>query len=170
MSINGFADLLGLREWPRQLDIAQTTTAWSQDEQWMSMRDEIDGLLFSRFIQAEKIIVRRLVFLEPPLGVDSVVADEHRRWVAGLVRDLYHLDMPERGKDAPYRVRQLIRDPDPVQSPRLDDGWSGDQNGPWSQAFEALWSALGSIENNVLPPDFPVGPVADRDPRWYLWH
>jgi len=171
MSSGDFAELMGLREWPQRLDIAQTATAWAQDSQSMAIRDELDASVFSRFIQAEDLIVRRLVFLEPPSDVPSIVADEHRRWVGGLVRDLYQLDMPDNGRDAPYRVRQLIRSAHPSESPpSLDDGWGVSKGGRWSEAFEELWSTLGAIENNVLPSDFPVGPPADRDPRWYLWH
>jgi hypothetical protein len=170
MTIDEFAELTCCGELPKRLDVVQTAPAWSQNERWMSIRDKLDAMIFSQFMRGRTLSVRRIVFLEPPPGLAERVAEEHRGWVRGLVRDLYQLDMPDRGKKGEYRIRQLIREPHPAESPDLKDGWSDGEGGAWSRAFEQAWSALRAIENNLRPADFPQGPAADRDPRWYLWH
>lgn len=170
MTIERFAALVGRGRLPDRLDLVQTSPSWAEDRTWMTLRDEIDALIFSQFLVETPLKVRRIVFLEPPEDERTRAAEEHRRWVSGLVRDLYHLGMPSQGADAPYQLRQLVRDPRPAgREDLVCDGWNV-TDASWREAFESTWTAPACIENNLVPPDYPVGPIGDRDPRWYLWH
>jgi hypothetical protein len=171
MPTAGFSELLRADELPSGLDIVQVAPDWSSEDSLMRIRDRLDALIFDRFMRDASFTVRRIVFLEPPAhGAPQSVVSEHRHWVSGLVRDLFHLDMPGRGERAAYRIRQLIREPHPVNPQDVSDGWSDGDDREWSQGFERVWTAPGCIENNITPEDFPIGPIGDRDPRWYLWH
>jgi len=171
MTLGDFATLLDRDRLPDRLELVQTLPAWAGDEDWIRVRDQIDSLIFSQFLLRKPLSVRRIVFLEPPAGEQGRSAAEHRSWVSGLVRDLFFLGMPSQGAEAPYRIRQLVRDPRATGHQTLvSDGWSDQTNDSWSEAFESTWAVPGCIESNLTPPDYPVGPVGDRDPRWYLWH
>ncbi len=169
MTNDDFASLL--ERLPNRLNLVQTSRVWSEDESSIELRDRIDSYIFSQLLLGVPLTVRRIVFLEPPGDERAGGAAEHRSWVSGLVRDLFYLGMPSRGDMAPYRIKQLVRDPHAGsdQCP-VEDGWNTTPTGPWNEAFEEAWLAPGCIESNLIPSDYPVGPVGDRNPRWYLWH
>jgi hypothetical protein len=170
MALDDFIHLVSSGSLPKLLDIAQMAPAWSGEQGWMDVRDELDALIFSQLMQGEDLTVRRIVFLEPPRDATRSATEEHRRWIGGLVRDLYALDMPEKGEGAAYRIRQVIRAPHSPAPPPLEDGWNSSGNESWARAFEDTWVTPGCIENNLVPADFPDGPAGDRDARWYLWN
>lgn len=165
-----FESLLDLPAWPSSLDLIQTSSQWNYDPEWRSLRDALDARLFASMLRGEGITVRRIAYLEPPREADRRLRQEHRAWIAGLVRDLYQLDMPRHGPRARYRLRQLIRQPSANAPAPLGDGWNSPIEPDWSREFAALWQMPGCIESNVPPVEVPHGPPADRDPRWYLWH
>lgn len=170
MSVEDFAALLDRDALPDRLELVQTSTSWTEDQAWMTVRDAIDALIFSQFLADRPLKVRRIVFLEPPEDAGMRGAEEHRRWVSGLVRDLYYLGMPMQGSEAPYQIRQLVRDPRAADLQTLvSDGWNVADTS-WRKEFETTWTAPRCIESNLIPPDYPVGPIGDQDPRWYLWH
>lgn len=176
MDLEYFARLLRDGELPARLDLIQLSRPWREDDPWMDLRDRIDALLFSLFLHGARLTVRRIVYLDIPADEkrDSsgakALTDAHREWVDGLVRDLHYLDMPSRGERATYRIKQLILDPhhDGAQSD-ITDGWSATDDGRWPRLFSQTWSLPACIENNLMPPELPVGPIGDRNPRWYLW-
>jgi hypothetical protein len=165
-----FESLLELPAWPASIDLVQTSSRWGDDPESRSLRDVLDARLFASMLRGDEITIRRIAYLEPPRGADGTSHREHRTWIAGLVRDLYQLDMPRYGPRARYRLRQLIRQQTPNTPTPLVDGWNSPDNSAWSVEFESLWQTPGCIESNVPPVEVPHGPPADRDPRWYLWH
>lgn len=156
--------------YPARLDLVQLSSRWDDDRAWQSVRDALDSRLFASMLRGEEITVRRIAYLEPPRGAGQSLHHEHRTWIAGLVRDLFQLDMPRQGASARYRLRQLIREPSPQARAPMEDGWSSPGNSEWARDFEELWQTPACIESNVSPVEIPHGPPADRDPRWYLWH
>jgi len=150
--------------------LVQLSSRWDDDRDWRSVRNALDARLFTSLLQGEEITVRRIAYLEPLRSAGQDVHQEHRTWIAGLVRDLFQLDMPRHGARARYRLRQLIREPNPQAFAPIEDGWNSPDSSEWAREFEALWQTPACIESNVPPLEVPHGPPADRDPRWYLWH
>jgi hypothetical protein len=170
MGAGDLGALIDRERLPARLDVAQLGPEWCCNKESMALRDELDSRIFAAFLREESVVVRRIVFLEPDPGLDARAAGEHRRWIAGLVRDLYYLDMPERGAGAAYQLRQLVRDPRPSTTLAMTDGWGEGDPETWTSTFAATWDMPGCIDSNVVPPEVDGGIAADRDPRWYLWH
>lgn len=168
--IESLESLLVLPQLPPSLDLVQLSSQWDDNPEWRETRYALDARLFLSVLRGDAITIRRITYLDPPREADPHARRAHTAWIAGLVSDLYLLDMPRLGAQAGYRLRQLIRQPDPDMAAPLQDGWNSADDRKWAEDFDALWHVPRSIESNVLPTEVPYGPPADRDPRWYLWH
>jgi hypothetical protein len=171
-----FQDLLVASSLPRRLDIVQLQPVWRAEAAARSRRAELDARIFDAFLRSQDIHVRRLVLYDLPSDEGGDVGSyrradaQHRAWVGALVRDLFYLGMPALQTGAPYRIKHLILDRVDRRGPLpIEDGWSDGSQTDWQQRFEQVWRSPEAIDNNLAPPEYPRGPRADRDPRWYLW-
>jgi hypothetical protein len=166
-----FARVARAESLPARLDLIQLDVCWRSDPDAIRVRDELDQRIYRELMAGASVTVRRLVLYDIP-------SDErehrprnaiHMDWVDGLVRDLYHLDMPGLGADAHYQIKQVILDRAGRPDHLPPDGVSTESGDGWASQFEQLWRHPRSIQNNLVPAGLISGPEADRDPGRDLW-